>query len=516
MSQDALVTAMQSPVGGLHFREPAIGLNPTNALVLDNFLPRGSFIELRPGYKNFASNIPGEVVTIATYVGAQELEDRVFAFTVGGGVYDVTNPTDAPELVLETDQVNGVWECINKPGIDKNYLVMVSPAGGYWTYDTENGFTKREITGDGAGKNFGAVFHWKDRIWLIEEGSTRAYYLGVGSIFGEASEYDFYPVMKRGGHLLYGSNWTYNAGYDISDYLVLVTTQGEVLVYQGYNPDSPETFTLQGVWFVGEVPAGRRSFTSFGGELFILATLGVVPVSKLVNGQVATAFDTASSVIQPVLSEHFNRDRKLFGWELEVMFGEQYLLVKTPEDQFGNHIFYVMNLSTGAWATVSKMPMLCTAQLNTTLYFGTADGRVCLAFVGDTDGSDLSEENGAPIVGRYQSGFTDFGAPSRLKTYHLARPVFISKGIPSVGVEIVTEPGMTGTSYDALPSRVGGAFWDSDLWDECVWSGGPSTYGAWVGLQGMSYYGALSMRLTGPAKTQYTHATLTLRQGGVM
>jgi len=322
--------------------------------------------------------------------------------------------------------------------------------------------------------------------------------------------------MKRGGQLLYGTNWTYNAGYDISDYLVLVTSQGEVLVYQGYNPDNPETFTLQGVWFVGEVPAGRRSFTSFGGELFILATLGVVPVSKLVNGQVATAFDTASALIQPVLSEHFNRDRKLFGWELEVMFGEQYLLVKTPEDQFGNHIFYVMNLSTGAWATVSKMPMLCTAQLNTTLYFGTADGRVCLAFVGDTDGGGVQDEDGAPIVGRYQSGFSDFGAPSRLKIYHLARPVFVSRGAPSVAITVATQFESFIPEVDANFKRNEASFWDGDSWDQCVWSGGPSTYGAWVGLQGMSYYGALTMRLSGVAKTQYINTTLTLRQGGVM
>ena len=151
MSQDALVTSVQPPVGGLNFRAPAIGLDPKQALILDNFLPRGSHIELRPGYKVFCTNLSDEVRTLAAYVGATEFDDRVFAFTVGGEVYDVTSPTDEPQLVLKTGQLDGVWECINKPGIDKNYLVMVSPAGGYWTYDAENGFTEREITADGAG-----------------------------------------------------------------------------------------------------------------------------------------------------------------------------------------------------------------------------------------------------------------------------------------------------------------------------------------------------------------------------
>lgn len=518
MANDALVTVMQPPVGGLNFRAPAISLDPREALVLDNFFPRGNHVELRPGYKVQCQNIPGEVKSLGAYVGPTEADNRVFAFTTGGGIYDVTFASDAPELVQETAQENGVWEIVNKPGIDQNFLVMVSPSGGYWTYDSVNGFVEREILIEGVAtdKRFAAVFHWKDRLWLIENGSTRAYYLGVGSIFGEATEYDFYPVMKRGGVLQYATNWTFNAGYDIGDYLVLVTSQGEVIVYSGYNPDSPETFSLTGVWFVGEVPAGRRSYTSFGGELFILSTLGVVPVSKLVNGQVANSYMTSSANIQPVLSAHFNRDRTSFGWELEVMFGEQYLLVKTPEDSFGRFTFYIMNFNTGAWATISAMPMACTAQLNTTFYFGTSDGQVCVGFTGDNDGTDAEGNVGASIVGRYQSGFQDFGASARLKTYHLARPVFVAEDAPSVAMSVMTRYEDGVSDVEAQFSGRRGAFWDSDVWDASVWSGGSATYGAWLGLQGMSYLGALAMRLTGPAKTQYITTTLTLRQGGVM
>lgn len=518
MSKDALVLVMQPPVGGLNFRAPAIGLDPKEALLLDNFFPRGNHVELRPGYVVQCQNIPGEVKSIGAYIGPTEADNRVFAFTTGGGVYDVTFPTDAPELVLSTEQQDGIWETVNKPGIDMNYLVMVSPAGGYWTYDSVGGFVEREILIEGVATDvrFGGIFHWKDRLWVIEEGSTRAYYFGVGAIFGEATEYDFYSVMKRGGVLQYGTDWTYNAGYDIGDYLVLVTSQGEVLVYSGYNPDSPDTFSLTGVWFVGEVPAGRRSYTQFGGELFILSTLGVVPVSKLVNGQVANAFMTSSVNIQPVLSAHFNRDRTLFGWELEVMFGEQYLLVKTPEDRFGRYNFYLMNLNTGAWSTVSKMPMLCATQLNTLFYFGTVDGKVCLGFTGDSDGADTFGNEGASVIGRYQSGFQDFGASARLKTYQLARPVFVADQAPSVAMAVSTRYEEGVPAVDAQFAGRSGAFWDADNWDECTWTGGMSTFGAWLGLQGMSYFGALSMRLTGPAKTQYITTTITLRKGGVM
>lgn len=516
MTTDAFVSSMKPPVGGLNFRQPAISLEPQFALVLDNLLPKGNYVELREGYASHCEGIPGEVISIASYVGKMPSANRIFAFNDQGDVYDVTDRSKKPTRVLETDQMDGIWESINTAGIDENYLVLVSPAGGYWTYSDRDGFLKRDITGDGDNKRFGTVFNWKDRVWLIEESSTRAYYLDIGAIQGNATEYDFYAVINRGGTLLYGCNWTFNAGYDIDDYMVLVTSQGEVIIYKGTNPDEAETFKLEGVWYVGDIPAGRRSYTNFGGEMFITSSLGIVPISKLVNGQVANEFQTASAAIQPVLIEHFNRDKNKFGWELEMIYNQQFLLVKTPLGQFNTHVYYVMNTNSGAWATISGMPMLCTTQVGSEMFFGTVDGKVCRAFVGDNDGDDLDGNIGKPIVGKYLSGYNDFDSPANLKSFQLAKPIFVAYDSPSVGVKIFTRYEDMFPIVESTYPRPFGGIWDKDKWDQTFFGGGNSTFTGWVGLEGMGYYGALAISMTGKGKTQYISTTVTMKKGGVM
>ena len=513
----SLVAQLQPPVKGLNYRTPAIKLDPQEALTLDNLLPQPSSAELRAGYVEHVINIPGSVMTLISFIGNLAENNKVFAATDTGGIYDVTTPTDAPVPAVETGDADGVWDFANTQGGDENYVAMVSVDAGYWTYSTNAGFVKRTLTGAGAGKRFSAVFKWKDRLWFIEENSSHAYYLDIGAIEGPAHLYDFGPVMKQGGWLSYGSNWTFNAGYDIDDYLVLVSTSGEVIVYKGYDPTDVQTFQLQGVWFIGNTPKGNQAFTTFGGELYIFGAVGVVPVSKLVNGQVANDYQVVSAKIQPQLSKTFSTYAQDFGWELETFYNKNFLLVKTPVTTSGKYTFWVMNVQTGAWGTISGMPMNCTSQVVDDIYFGTTDGRVCRAFVGDTDGESYAGIPGRPIVGSYLGGFNDYDVPTYLKTWQLARPILLADDTPAIGAKILTEYEqlMPSVNSGVVGDGAGGRF-NVDNWNQCVWSGGTNTYSAWIGLNGLGYYGALAISMTGPGGTQYIATNVTLTQGGVM
>ena len=517
MPQGSMVAQLQPPVQGLNFRTPAIKLGPQEALVLDNILPQPFNGELRAGYQEYVINIPGAVMTLAPFVGNLFDDNKVFAFDNQGNVYDTTYPTDAPVAIATTGQINGIWDYTNSQGPVENYLIMVSPGGGYWTYSKTGGFVERTITGDGAGKRFISVFNWKERVWLIEENSTKAYYLDPGAVEGEAKMFNFGPVMNQGGWLSYGTNWTFNAGYDIDDYLVLVTTGGEVIVYKGSDPTDIATFSLQGVWYIGRTCAGNKGYTTFGGEVFVMSALGVVPVSKLVNGGVANDYAVSSAKIQPELTKVFTTYANEFGWELETFYNRNFLMVKTPVKTSGKYSYWVMNVQTGAWGTISGMPMNCSSQVIDDIYFGTTDGRVCKAFVGDTDGEYYDGQPGRPIVGRYLGGFDDYGIATNLKTWQLARPIFLADDTPAVGAAILTEYEALMPSIDATVTGDGsGGRFNVDAWNQCVWSGGTNTYSGWVGLQGLGYYGAMAITFTGPAGTQYISTNVTLTQGGVM
>lgn len=514
---DALVATMQPPVQGLNLASPVISLDPREALTLDNILPKAASAALRKGYQDKVINIPGVINTIASFIGNNPVDSRTFAFNDEGSIFDVTASTDKPVAIKKTTQLNGIWDFTNTSGVAENFLCMVSPDGGYYTYSKGEGLVKREITGDGIGKKFNAIFNWKERVWLIEAESCSAYYLGIGAIQGDAKKFDFAPVVNQGGYLAYGSDWTFNAGLSIEDYLVLVTTTGQVLVYSGYDPADAETFQLKGAWFVGAIPFGSRSFVQFGGELFIVSSLGVIPLSKLVNGQVVNHEQVASFKIQPLLTNIFNERKDQFGWEMEMIYNQSFMLLKVPPKESTNtHQYFVMNVQTGAWGTISGMPMRCTTQVNNQLIFGTIDGRICVAFTGDSDGQTIEDVQGKPIIGSYMSGFNGYGSDGSEKIFNLVRPIFVGSRAPRVNVKMLTETGVPLPSVNAPALDTVEAKFDIDHWDQCRWVGAQYTYATWLGVNGMGFYGALSMRFTGAAETQFVSANLTFTKGGVM
>ena len=516
MTTPAEMAMIQPPVGGLNWRKPPIELDPREALHLENVLPRPSSGELRHGYKEFAINLGNPVMTLMSYRATAHPDDKLFAATASGEIFDVTTGGDTFEA-MTTIGSDGILSAINSTTQDKSYLCVVSPAGGYWTYEPNEGWAKQDLTGDGAGKSFSSIFKWKDRIWLIEDGTTKAYYLGIGAIKGDATVFDFAPILRRGGHLAYGTTWTFDAGYDISDYFVLVTTQGEVIVYEGTNPSEASTFQLKGVWNVGAVPEGSRSHTHFGGELMLMSSLGVVPMSALVNGKVANEYDVASSKIQPILENVFSQYKRQFGWAMTTIYDQAFLLLKTPQTNTGSHVYYIMSTQTGAWATLTNMPMSCVVVVDEKIYFGTSDGKVCLGFEGDSDGATLEGQQGAPIVGRYLGGYQDFGKAGMHKKFTLCRPFFVSKGQPSVRLKIATQYSASFPSVQASQEPTSKkAFFGEDKWNLCRWSGGVNTYTHLAGVNGMGFYGALVMSFTGKAQTQFTSATLMYQPGGVL
>lgn len=507
---------IQPPVGGLNWRKPPIELDPREALHLENVLPRPSSGELRHGYREFATNLGAPVMTVMSYRATSHPDDKLFAATSTGEVFDVTSGGDSFDAVA-TIGSDGILSYINSTTQDNSYLCAVSPGGGYWTYEPVDGWVKQDLTGDGAGKSFSSIFKWKDRIWLIEDGTTKAYYLGIGAIKGDATVFDFAPILRRGGHLAYGTTWTFDAGYDISDYFVLVTTQGEVIVYEGTNPSEASTFQLKGVWNVGAVPEGSRSHTHFGGELMIMSSLGVVPMSALVNGKVANEYDVASSKIQPILEGVFSQYKRQFGWAMTTIYDQSFLLLKTPQRNTGEYVYYVMSTQTGAWATITNMPMSCVAVVDEKLFFGSPDGAVYEGFVGDTDHATIDGVSGAPIVARYLGGFQDFDKPGMHKKFTLCRPFFVSNGRPAVNLKIATQYSATFPSVQARQEPSSNqALFGKDKWNQCQWTGGVDTYTYMAGVNGIGFYGALVMSFTGTAKTQFTSATLMYQPGGVL
>lgn len=511
---NAFASALLAPTAGLNYRDPFITLGPKDAVVLDNFIARPTGCVLREGYKKHVTGLGGVVGSFMGYMAQSALDNKLFA-TVDADIFDVTDSADAPTAVETTSSTDGIWSSIMFSAPTQNYLCCTSPSGGYWTYDEAGGWVDRLSTLTGFSGNPGCIASWKNRIFIVAAGTNKAYYMAVNAIQGAVTEFDFGPLMKHGGHVVGIVNWTMDAGLSIDDYFVVFGSQGDILIYQGTDPDDPATFALKGIWYMGRPPVGDRFWCEYGGELFVLTELGLLPLSKMVNGEIANSYNVISAKIQPVLSPMLTRLLDDPTWEVRLAENNDILVIAPPREN-QQYRQYVMYIQTGAWSTFSNMPIHSMTTYNGQMYFGDEDGNVYLGLYGDADNVERDGTGGDDVTGQVQGGFNDFGAPANLKLFNMARPIFIGSQAPAVkaqlNIEYTFNPIYASLSYDNVASSE----WDDGKWDEASWTGEMSTFAAWVGLQGMGYYGSLRVAVKGKPGTTYVSSTIMYQPGGVM
>lgn len=509
------VAAILAPTKGLNYLDSFITLDPKDAVVLNNFVARPTGVQLRGGYQKHATGLGGSVNSLLPYMAQNPANNKLFA-AVEDKFFDVTDSAESPTpAVADNNSVDGVWSSLMFSAPTLNFLCATNPSGGYWTYDSTGGWVDRTALVTGFSGAFGCVASWKKRLWFVAQGTAKAYYLAPNAIQGAATMLDLGPLLQHGGTVVAAVNWTLNAGIDIDDYIVFFGSQGDVIVYQGTDPDDPATFALKGIWYMGRPPVGDRFFTQYGGELFVLTELGLMPLSKMVNGQIANTYNVMSAPISPVLSPLVSRliDNPI--WEVNLIENNDVLMIKVPRDS-SNYVQYAMFIQTGAWSTFSDMPINCSKTYNGQLYFGDEDGNVQLGLSVKRDGMEIDGTGGNVITGQCQGGFNSYGSPANLKLFTLARPIMIGANPPAVlaamNVEYDFNPIYASPSFNSGT----GAKWDEGLWNQSTWAGSMNTYAAWVGLQSMGYYGSLRISIKGDPGTVFVSSNVMYQPGGVM
>src|SRR5690606_19300237 len=123
----------------------------------------------------------------------------------------------------------------------------------------------------------GLVF--KGRAYLVEKSSLNLWYLPPASIGGEAEAIDMGQIFQRGGKIVTAKTWTIDSGNGSDDHMVVISSNGEVAVFSGYDPSGTNTWALIGVFYLGR-PIGQRCAVKFGGDLLIICEDGVYPLGK--------------------------------------------------------------------------------------------------------------------------------------------------------------------------------------------------------------------------------------------
>ena len=526
-----LQSRVASPVGGLNFVNSTMDFPVNDAYVLDNIIPKPFGCEIRKGWRNWipvANKFSAGVRTIIPFSAEQPTFSRLFAApAVNPSTLHTINTQGAAPVLSLTPSTNsdvpGEWYYTNLVTIGGNFLLAVAAGAGYYTFSSPAGVDAwvEHVNGAGAGqiqwpvgsalttKDICFVWIWKNRVWFLVRNSSVAYYLPVSQLSGQLTAFDFGQQFSVGGSLLWATTWTYDSGDGIDDSLILASSEGQVVVYVGTDPDSAQTFQLKGRWFAGRFPAGRRNFCQHGGDVLFLSEYGVVSISDLVSGKLHTANLTGSVgyKINPKLSDlvTFYIDSKY--WFMTPYASEELLYIGTPiVDVSGNKQHLGMNSLTNAWCTFSGMDTLSAAVWKGQFIFGSSDGMVSRGFTEYLDGTNSAGTvPGTAMTARIQGTFGDYDSPNKNKRMLRIKVYGLGDTDPTFYARFLAEYNTSAPILAPQPDQViGTSLWDTALWDSGLWSEGGGSFDRWFGVTGYGKKLSLQLAIRGAGRVVYT------------
>lgn len=482
------VVSRPAPVKGWNARDSIATLKPDEAIILENWYPTASDVMQRKGVADHVTGISGQVESLMAYNapdGTQELYGAA-----GDSFYDVTNPGAVGAAVVSS-LTNARWQHVNFTNSSgDSYLCCFNGVDSprYWNgtaWTAITGASTPAITGVTPSGIISAAVH-KRRLWLVQVDSLKAWYLPADAVGGAAAAIDLAGIARRGGYIMAVDTWTLDAGDGMDDYWVAITSEGEVIVYAGTDPSSANTWTLRGVWYVGE-PIGRRCLRKFGGDLLMILVNGLFPLSKAllsatVNPRVALTDRIGQAMNDATASSSAN-----FGWEATHYPGADMLLLNVPVTEGQDQEQYVMNVITGAWCKFTGWEGNCFGVFGGDLYQGQ-NGKVVKCW---TTNADFSSSN---IVADSKTAFDYFGNKQK-KSFKMIRPLISTNGSPTVAAGLNLDY-TDGDNIGSLTySTTSGALWGVSLWGVGVWATGLQTLKNWIGVSGVGLCAATRIKV---------------------
>lgn len=477
--------SVPSPVGGWNARDSLAEMPPNDAAQMINFFPLTTEVMLRKGYTQHVTGISGQVESIFGYFAGGS--SKLFA-VAGGSFYDVTS-AGAVGAAVVSGKSNSRWNTTNVATAGGNFLYAANGTDKPLLYD---GATWTQIDGASTPAITGVTtttlkspIVFKNRVWFIGVNTLKTWYLPTSSVGGVANAIDISSVAQKGGYIVAHATWTIDAGTGVDDYYVIVTSRGEIVVYQGTDPSSSTTWALKGVWDLG-TPVGDRCLYKLGGDVVYIGQDGLVPLAGALQSSRVNPRVALTEKIQFAVSESVSVYSGNFGWQLLYFAPENMLILNVPIAEGSGQEQYVMNTISKSWARFTGWEANCWELFNDMPYFG-GNGFVGKAWNGTVD--NTSNINGTCIP-----AFSAFGTPN-LKRWTMTRPIFRTNGNPAVLQTMNVDFNLSQSTSPLTFTPSTYAAWDSAVWDTSTWGGDYNIVQNWQGVNGIGYYGSPQMQV---------------------
>ena len=506
---------------------------PASAIWLYNMVAAEFGCRVRAGSRDFATHIPdtlgtlGQVRTVLYFnsVISGGVDDRIFACT-DIGVFDITGGGDGgagwvPVLTWPNQGNNAGWVAsLNYTNVaGDHYLLIADEDNGYYIYDGAV-WAAGTFTGGGSTPpdpaDLAHISEWNGRIWFVEKNTARAWFLDPLALTGDITPLDAGSRFKDGGHLVQTTTWTLDDGAGMDDKFVMISSAGDVLVWQGVDPTVATDLTLVGRWQVGSVPEGRRVMSDWGGDVLILSTAGAITVSALLTGTSALNRDKyLSKNISQYIRQEMEKTLEDYGWAAQLVPREGIAIISVPQASNTAPIQFVLDTATQSWSMFRDLDMVSMVRYGSDFIFGTSAGKVQF-LEGTLDNIGLDGVSGTAITFSMLTHYSGLGQAAQWKRPQFIRPYWIGAQQPVFNIQIRFD-------FDVEELRVAPAYlpkdlsqWDSAIWDADVWEGTAQSYLETIGVGGMGRHMAIAIRGNATNDLSYVGADVMYDTGGIL
>jgi hypothetical protein len=459
----AQTTTIPAPVKGWNTIDPLAAMDPQYAVQLDNWIPQPNYIEARSGSAAWATGLPGAPNSLIPYVAGGVA--KLFA-AAGAGIYDVTaQGAVGAAAVAISDSTNWVTQSFET--LAGLYITCCNGAdptqyfdGTTWTASAITGVDPTTLCG---------VTAYQARLWYIQKNTMSAWYLTPGGITGAATQFNVGTEVQRGGSLVAIGTWSLDAGNGPAEYLVMLTDQGEAIVYQGTDPSQSSTFSKVGTYRIPK-PIGFKCLLKYAGDMLVLTQQGVYPLSKALLAATVDRQSALTYTISSQFATDYASAKTSIGWEMALLTEANLLFANVPKgDPAGANAQYVMNTITGAWCRFIGLDAVSFCDFNGELFFGqrnpmSGSYQVWQGLTGAADGA-------ADIDTTVLTAYNYLNQNVGQKQIKLVRPTFqVNDNIAlfmAISMDFVP---LAESDFMEIDFSVNvGGLWDVGLWDQARW-----------------------------------------------
>lgn len=487
--------------GGWNAYDAIDAMKPNEAETLINWFPETTFCRLRRGFVEFCDTGSTEPVeTLASYNGAT---DELLA-CADGEWFEVTTGTAA---TLASGFTTSRFDWTNFATTAGQYLILVNGEELPQIYDGATMVNAANtIGGIAATIDLNRVCTYNSRVYYAEKDTLSVWYLPVGVFQGALTEMDVGPICTKGGKIAKIATWTRdNAAAGANEMFVIVTDQGEVLVYQGDYPGG--AWNLSARFAVGEPVSGTEAVVRLGPDCILIGEDGFQPMAHYLQlGQSQAQAVAISKKIGNAVTQAIRDAKAEDGWQGLLYPRANMLIFNIPR---GSGVFdqFVANTLTGAWCQWQGQNAYCWGLHLADPYFGGAAGIVYKADSGTSD-------DGSDIAAEYRGSYQHPTAPGLLKRAMMAQPTFQANGplVVSFGIDV----DYVNTNLVAPVSSIAdGSLWGTGVWGTALWGSGFTLQRNWISVSGLGDSMAPHFKVqTGSISINLMSITLLVERGG--